>query len=64
MIKTDTLRGLAPGAELRPHRLVLIPYYAWAHRGEGEMVVWLFELPLPSPVIRQSRAGLGHSSNR
>jgi len=35
-------RSLAPGAELKPHRLVLIPYYAWAHRGEGEMTVWLF----------------------
>ena len=22
-------------------RLTLIPYYAWAHRGKGEMVVWL-----------------------
>ncbi|MCX6572315.1 MAG: glycoside hydrolase family 127 protein [Candidatus Aminicenantes bacterium] len=36
-------RVLAPGAELKPHRLVLIPYYAWAHRGEGEMAVWLFK---------------------
>jgi DUF1680 family protein len=36
-------RALAPGAELKPHRLVLIPYYAWAHRGEGEMSVWLFK---------------------
>ena len=35
-------RMLAPGAELKPHPLVLIPYYAWAHRGEGEMTVWLF----------------------
>jgi hypothetical protein len=23
------------------HKLVLIPYYAWAHRGTGEMDVWL-----------------------
>jgi len=22
-------------------RLTLIPYYAWAHRGKGEMAVWL-----------------------
>ena len=36
-------RVLAPGAELKPHRLVLIPYYAWAHRGESEMAVWLFK---------------------
>ena len=36
-------RRLAPGAALKPHRLVLIPYYAWAHRGAGEMSVWLFK---------------------
>ncbi len=36
-------RRLAPGAPLRPHDLVLIPYYAWAHRGPGEMSVWLFK---------------------
>jgi DUF1680 family protein len=36
-------RTLAPGAKLAPHRLVLIPYYAWAHRGAGEMSVWLFK---------------------
>jgi len=41
-------RLLAPGAELKPHKLVLIPYYAWAHRGEGEMAVWLFMFPPPS----------------
>jgi DUF1680 family protein len=34
-------RRLAPGARLAPHPLVLIPYYAWAHRGDGEMAVWL-----------------------
>ena len=22
-------------------RLTLIPYYAWAHRGKGNMAVWL-----------------------
>jgi DUF1680 family protein len=27
--------------EKRPHHLVMIPYYAWAHRGKGEMAVWL-----------------------
>ncbi len=36
-------RRLAPGAALAPHRLVLIPYYAWAHRGPAEMTVWLFK---------------------
>lgn len=34
-------RRLAPAARLAPHPLVLIPYYAWAHRGDGEMAVWL-----------------------
>jgi uncharacterized protein len=34
-------RRLAPGAALKPHPLVLIPYYAWAHRGPAEMTVWL-----------------------
>jgi hypothetical protein len=34
----------------------LIPYYAWAHRGAGEMMVWLPEKgnaaqPLPAPSI-------------
>ena len=38
-----SLRRLAPGAELKPHGLVLIPYYAWAHRGAGEMSVWIFK---------------------
>jgi DUF1680 family protein len=35
-------RRLAADAPLRPHDLVLIPYYAWAHRGPAEMSVWLF----------------------
>lgn len=35
--------------------LVLIPYYAWAHRGKGEMAVWLAReswaaKPLPRPA--------------
>jgi DUF1680 family protein len=34
-------RRLAPGTTLEPHPLVLIPYYAWAHRGPAEMTVWL-----------------------
>lgn len=25
----------------KPHKLVAIPYYAWAHRAKGEMAVWL-----------------------
>ena len=27
--------------ETRPQDFVAVPYYAWAHRGEGEMAVWL-----------------------
>ena len=30
-----------PSGERKPHRLVAIPYYAWAHRGPGEMAVWI-----------------------
>jgi uncharacterized protein len=48
--------SLADNATLNPHHeknflggvtvirgggLTLIPYYAWSHRGEGEMIVWL-----------------------
>ncbi len=33
------LRSAALGDGGRP--LVLVPYYAWAHRGPGEMAVWL-----------------------
>jgi hypothetical protein len=36
-------RRLAPGAPLTPQRLMLIPYYAWAHRGAGEMSVWMLK---------------------
>ncbi|MBN2265213.1 MAG: glycoside hydrolase family 127 protein [Candidatus Aminicenantes bacterium] len=36
-------RRLEPGAALEPHPIVLIPYYTWAHRGPGEMAVWLFK---------------------
>lgn len=27
--------------EVKPAILTLVPYYAWAHRGKGQMVVWL-----------------------
>ncbi len=38
------------------HELTAIPYYAWAHRGQGEMMVWLARdeskaRPLPQPTI-------------
>jgi len=33
------------GIEEKPQPLTLIPYYAWAHRGEGDMAVWLTRDP-------------------
>jgi hypothetical protein len=27
------------------HKLTLIPYYAWCHRGKGQMRVWLPQTP-------------------
>ncbi|MEW5900838.1 MAG: glycoside hydrolase family 127 protein, partial [Acidobacteriota bacterium] len=43
-------------ADKRKQGLTAIPYYAWAHRGEGEMAVWLPReeskaRPLPNPTI-------------
>ncbi|MFI5179650.1 MAG: beta-L-arabinofuranosidase domain-containing protein, partial [Vicinamibacterales bacterium] len=34
-------RGRDGALHAQPHRLVAIPYYAWANRGMGEMEVWL-----------------------
>jgi DUF1680 family protein len=40
--------------EVKDVKLNMIPYYAWAHRGSGEMAVWLSnELSSSRPVIRQ-----------
>lgn len=44
------------GVSDEPAQLTAIPYYAWAHRGAGEMAVWIArELaaarPLPRPTI-------------
>jgi DUF1680 family protein len=38
------------------HEFTAIPYYAWAHRGQGEMMVWLARdeskaKPLPLPTV-------------
>ena len=38
------------------HEFTAVPYYAWAHRGQGEMMVWLARdeskaRPLPLPTI-------------
>lgn len=35
--RTDGGKGL----RVEPHTLVAVPYYAWAHRGSGEMTVWI-----------------------
>ncbi len=38
-------------------RLVLIPYYAWAHRGNGKMTVWLpIDLNATNPALPPSIA--------
>ncbi len=39
------------------HRLTLIPYYAWAHRGNGNMAVWLpIDLNATTPALPPSIA--------
>jgi len=60
-------RGKDKGTSaLTPHRLVAIPYYAWANRGMGEMAVWLptreskarlSPVALPDPIARVSTFG-------
>jgi hypothetical protein len=30
-----------PDGRAGEERLLAIPYYAWAHRGRGEMAVWV-----------------------
>ena len=39
------LRGTVLNVEGRPRELLAIPYYAWSHRGPGEMAVWLRRRP-------------------
>jgi DUF1680 family protein len=50
--RPDLLGGVVvlnstPREKGRP--LILVPYYAWAHRGPGEMAVWLGRPQPPSP---------------
>ena len=40
--ETDLLGGLG---KIESPTLTAIPYYAWAHRGNGEMAVWINETP-------------------
>jgi DUF1680 family protein len=35
--------------EKKEQELLMIPYYAWAHRGQGEMIVWL---PYEEKIVR------------
>ena len=51
-----TARGTADDAVGEPVSFMAIPYYAWAHRGRGEMAVWLARerravRPLPLPTV-------------
>ena len=39
------LRGTVRDVEGRPRELLAVPYYAWSHRGPGEMAVWLRQEP-------------------
>ncbi len=43
--------------QTKDERLVLIPYYAWAHRGNGNMAVWLpIDLNATNPALPPSVA--------
>lgn len=59
-----TLNFLAQGTrrnetgemDLYPKYVTAIPYYGWAHRGRGEMAIWLAtekeaSMPLPAPTL-------------
>ncbi len=46
----DALRLKDGQTERRTVPLTLIPYYAWAHRGPGEMTVWLATDPAAATV--------------
>lgn len=50
------LRHSGPQIASREMPLTLIPYYAWSHRGKGEMAVWLAReaaaaRPVPEPTL-------------
>ncbi|MEJ2544012.1 MAG: glycoside hydrolase family 127 protein, partial [Calditrichaceae bacterium] len=36
-----SISGVAADKSGKKRKLMLIPYYAWSHRGPGEMAVWL-----------------------
>lgn len=58
-LRFDTQGRLATQDE----RLVLIPYYAWAHRGNGNMAVWLpIDLNATTPALPPTIASSSHVS--
>lgn len=58
-LRFDTQGRLATQDE----RLVLIPYYAWAHRGNGNMAVWLpTDLNATTPALPPTIASSSHVS--
>jgi len=55
-----SMRGGSPVSRTVP--LTLIPYYGWAHRGKGEMEVWLARRadkarPAPEPTLASASTG-------
>lgn len=56
-----TKRSTNGQIETYPKHVTAIPYYGWAHRGRGEMAVWLAtekeaSLPLPAPTLASRSA--------
>jgi DUF1680 family protein len=56
-LETDAIENYTGNLQhVRNVRLRLIPYYAWAHRGNGNMVVWLTRNnPRPMNRMRSNR---------
>jgi hypothetical protein len=53
---SGTRRTADGNIETYPKQVTAIPYYGWAHRGRGEMAVWLpvekeASLPKPAPTL-------------
>jgi DUF1680 family protein len=49
--------------EMRKQSFIAIPYYSWAHRGQGEMTVWLpFEESVAKPLAPPTPASTARAS--
>ena len=51
------LRAAVSDGQGRPRSLLAVPYYAWSHRGPGEMAVWLTRGAATAPsaaIMRRS----------